>query len=1462
MGCKSASGVDLLAVVDTLSNDIDLLHKFVHGGDSETVLLGDPPSAEETATLRNLALQVLWAIEYFRDQMAEVSDQFRYDSYAFNVRRSRQLTDPVAKGAIVTLPVWYYPGRDILLVSVGGMILTPARPDDWDTVDDRQYLEVGDSPNVASNQIRVNFPLEVGDIIDAWVVASNLMKEMAALMAASQAAIDSAAQAAQSAAEAQDSAELAQALLGTGIVESGVGNTRIGWTATAAVAVGGILTLPSFYYPLRGVLVLSYQGSICSQRGVRLDPSALFAYEEIGTDPSVESNQVRVFFPINIGDELDVLILASNVGRNIQYIKDAVQQAQDAARDANLAVGRLGTKNQVDISFGLDAGMTKATVTYVNPYTGGNYQETRLIPVASPSGTVIPNSIYRGSYANASALLTIQNPLLGQVADNTQTNTEWQYTSTANPNYRGLYANSTAIKAISSPVIGNFADSQEDATEWDYKTITSPNYRGRFQNAYELESLLDIAVGQFADVLGTGTEWQIASGQSTWTDSGRAINTTSHTVNAWVDSGRSINITPHSTFSWTNSGRAINSTPHTVTSPGNTGLMPAESYEQIETNTADIAVLKGRSIRYVVHMGSATVTNQATITAAYQDAYQVYTGDTAPIPPADATTLVNVDEYDGLGAEYTWFTTTGTWQHRGQATVLPATNTRAGIVKGVTQTNSSGQAINQGKVFVEDDSSQSVIGFDAVSNAAFGALPANGKAVTAGIADSAKAVAWTGVTGKPATYPATAHAATHNAGGSDPITIPVVAPIKHAASHQSGGADPVNVTVTDAAASATVVPAGTGAIQGFLQNIRNNIKYALSSFVKKTGDIMTGDLTLANGADLRIPFGDYGWFFRNDGNGAYIMKTAAGDPNGTWDGSRPYTYNFETNRTTIQNLTLTRDSQALSGAHLNLQYGSYLSSFNNDGTNLVIDSSAPNCIPTILKQATGKGSAPVCADLLRRPHDFPASVATVAEWKAFLNKIATDYISGPSLTYIGDVQIAAGVLTGAGIGIGSGPSGTMLLIVSGNYATNSGGLYILAIGKTNRMVYDCIGGDLTTNWRDFKANRAYYSDSSWQANGVVRVPSTPGVWEEIVKYREKFKISAVHNVDNSISASIYMLPFDDNTDQQALLNLSLGPSGTGAIAAVTVMGTLTAQRAPYADAHVLRRIDVTNGSVVAAKAVIAAQQLYAMPTLTSTDQICDAVQVTAPGARVATIRATATTDMHSVLMGVHDFSNNPPRGGLTITYTKSTDTYSAQLVGNAATATSLQTPRSIQTNLASTAKPTFNGSADIQPGVTGILPVANGGTGNTSPDTEGARIFHNRNNAVPDVMYGRQLDKGDNAVGYTTIPQLAAALSPYFPGGGLPPPGSNYINIGIPGNGSGTMVMPQDGWLAVGGACATGVLWTIGDRTAGTANQFLEERRVAVNGFNSFLIPVKAGSSIFCSWASGTSSIAFRLYVK
>lgn len=78
---------------------------------------------------------------------------------------------------------------------------------------------------------------------------------------------------------------------------------------------------------------------------------------------------------------------------------------------------------------------------------------------------------------------------------------------------------------------------------------------------------------------------------------------------------------------------------------------------------------------------------------------------------------------------------------------------------------------------------------------------------------------------------------------------------------------------------------GVGANKGFqILGPGNNLKMKVTD----NGEIVT---KYANG--YRITYGDYGTFWRNDGASLYLMKTAKGDPNGSYDSSRPLRLNLE-----------------------------------------------------------------------------------------------------------------------------------------------------------------------------------------------------------------------------------------------------------------------------------------------------------------------------------------------------------------------------------------------------------------------------------------------------------------------------------------------------------------------------------------------------------------------------------------
>ena len=93
-----------------------------------------------------------------------------------------------------------------------------------------------------------------------------------------------------------------------------------------------------------------------------------------------------------------------------------------------------------------------------------------------------------------------------------------------------------------------------------------------------------------------------------------------------------------------------------------------------------------------------------------------------------------------------------------------------------------------------------------------------------------------------------------------------------------------------------------------------------------------------------------------------------------------------------------------------------------------------------------------------------------------------------------------------------------------------------------------------------------------------------------------------------------------------------------------------------------------------------------------------------------THNANITLNSSSLNFGAWDGTNNK---WIWVANVDGTNTFN----GNAKTADKLTTSRTIRTNLASTSTASFDGSADITPGVTGTLPVANGGTGLTSLDT-------------------------------------------------------------------------------------------------------------------------------------------------
>lgn len=96
--------------------------------------------------------------------------------------------------------------------------------------------------------------------------------------------------------------------------------------------------------------------------------------------------------------------------------------------------------------------------------------------------------------------------------------------------------------------------------------------------------------------------------------------------------------------------------------------------------------------------------------------------------------------------------------------------------------------------------------------------------------------------------------------------------------------------------------------------------------------------------------------------------------------------------------------------------------------------------------------------------------------------------------------------------------------------------------------------------------------------------------------------------------------------------------------------------------------------------------------------------------------ATSGTDYApgTSALGTGILKSTTSTGALTIAVAADFPTLNQSTTGSAA---SLTTGRTVQTNLASTSAATFDGTANITPGVTGVLPVANGGSGRNTGTT-------------------------------------------------------------------------------------------------------------------------------------------------
>ncbi|MDR3176010.1 MAG: hypothetical protein LBU06_05710 [Desulfovibrio sp.] len=133
---------------------------------------------------------------------------------------------------------------------------------------------------------------------------------------------------------AEVSADRAEAAANETYLESGVFNLRRVFAAPADIDAGGTLALPVGYYPARASMLLNWQGLPCVPKDADAGNTGKYQYEEVGDDPDTLSYTVKVGFPVRAGEVIDVWVVTSALGRNLDAIRAIAEQVASLAAQA------------------------------------------------------------------------------------------------------------------------------------------------------------------------------------------------------------------------------------------------------------------------------------------------------------------------------------------------------------------------------------------------------------------------------------------------------------------------------------------------------------------------------------------------------------------------------------------------------------------------------------------------------------------------------------------------------------------------------------------------------------------------------------------------------------------------------------------------------------------------------------------------------------------------------------------------------------------------------------------------------------------------------------------------------------------------------------------------------------------------------------------------------------------------
>lgn len=239
------------------------------------------------------------------DRAEKAAQTAELDAGALNVDATWTLGNAVAPGENIILPVIYWPGRAMLHLSYDGVELYRGA----------QYEEIGEKDELSSS-VKALIPVPAGAVMHAWVIASNVARNIKESEERTKIEADRAEREADRAKNEADRAANA-VILGTQAE-----NLESVWTLDADTPAGGALALPVYYFAGRNMLHLSYDG-VELYRGAQ--------YEEIGERDELSSS-VKMLISLSRGTVMHAWAVASNVARNVEEAEERARAEADRAR--------------------------------------------------------------------------------------------------------------------------------------------------------------------------------------------------------------------------------------------------------------------------------------------------------------------------------------------------------------------------------------------------------------------------------------------------------------------------------------------------------------------------------------------------------------------------------------------------------------------------------------------------------------------------------------------------------------------------------------------------------------------------------------------------------------------------------------------------------------------------------------------------------------------------------------------------------------------------------------------------------------------------------------------------------------------------------------------------------------------------------------------------------------------------